>query len=234
MLETYHRYAIFAAPGTDSPLGRFGNAWLGRDPENGDDLPRPPVPGYSPDEIARLTSEPARYGFHATLKPPFRIAAGIGPDDLLQAAAAFAATRSPVSLSGFEIAAIGKFVAIVPEARNEDLNSLAAACVEHFDPFRAPPTKGETARRLAAGLSAHQERLLARWGYPYVMDCFRFHMTLTGPLTPRRQTEIIEDLSAYASHALGPFRIEDIAVFGEPVPMSRFRLLQRFRLSGRG
>ena len=35
-----------------------------------------------------------------------------------------------------------------------------------------------------SGLTDRQEALLTQWGYPYVMEEFRFHITLTGALDP--------------------------------------------------
>ena len=51
-------------------------------------------------------------------------------------------------------------------------------------PFARPPGAAELERRRKAGLSAAQEKMLLRWGYPYVLDEFRFHLTLTGRLQP--------------------------------------------------
>ena len=74
---------------------------------------------------------------------------------------------------------IGGFVAIVPATPSPGLDELAADCVTGFERFRLPMTAQERSRRLAAGLSQHQTANLERWGYPYVFEEFRFHMTLT-------------------------------------------------------
>lgn len=226
MTETYYRYAIYVAPAADSPLGRFGNAWLGRDPAAGF-LPRPPVPGYRGADIAAMTVSPSRYGFHGTLKPPFRLAGGTDGGMLRAALEAFAATMAPVDLSGLEVRTIGKFVAIVAEPAPAALNALADACVTTLDRFRAPPTAAETEKRKQATLTPSQEANLARWGYPYVMDDFRFHMTLTDPLPAPRRDQVAADLAAYASPALGPQRIDDLALFAEPEPGRPFKLIAR-------
>ena len=227
---TYARYAIYAAPAADSPLGRFGNAWLGRDPAAAGSLPRPPVAGYNQADIAAMTVSPSRYGFHGTLKPPFRLADGTSEAMLRAALDAFAATVPPVALSGFDIRSIGKFVAIVPAPASAALNALAEACVSTLDRFRAPPSAAETEKRKQASLSPSQEANLARWGYPYVMDDFRFHMTLTDPLPAPRRDQVAADLAAYASQALGPHLIDDLALFAEPERGAPFELIARSSL----
>lgn len=233
MSAPYIRYAVYAAPHPDSALGRFGNAWLGRDPALDGTLPRPQVPGYTQDDIAQLTEEPHRYGFHGTLKPPFRLAEGIDEAALFAAVERFAANQSPVDIDGLAVRAIGRFVAIVPERQSATLASLAASCVADLDDFRAPAGSEEMTRRRARGLSDTEERNLVRWGYPYVMAQFRFHLTLSGSIdNADRRAHLVEDLAAYASVALGPYRIDDIAIFGEPASGAPFRLLRRATLSG--
>ena len=51
-----------------------------------------------------------------------------------------------------------------------------------LDPFRAPLTPSERARRRPEDLDPRRRALLDRWGYPHVFEAFRFHMTLTGRL----------------------------------------------------
>lgn len=233
MNAPYTRYAVYAAPKADSALGRFGNAWLGRDPATDVSLPRPKIPGYGQDDIQRMTAPPSRYGFHGTLKPPFRLADATDEAALFTALERLAGTMAPVEIGGFEIRSIGRFVAIVPEHPNPELAQLASRCVAGLDSFRRPAGADELARRRAQGLSDDEERNLTRWGYPYVMEAFRFHLTLTGSLDDAAaRRHVVEDLAAFASTALGPYRLDDIAVFGEPVSGAPFRLLRRFALNG--
>lgn len=173
------RYAIYFVPGADTPLYRFGASVLGYDCHSGRE--RPYIDGADaswPD----WTREPRVYGFHATLKAPFHLAAGSTESDLERAVLAFAADR-PAALGGsLAVRVLGSFIALVPAVTCLDINRLADACVREFDSFRAPMTEEDRARRQAGGLSPRQIEQLDRWGYPYVFEDFRFHMTLTGAL----------------------------------------------------
>ena len=228
------RYAIYYAPRPGSALADLGNGWLGMDPETGADLP-PPLPPEALQRIdhERTTAEPRRYGFHGTLKAPFALADGFGPADLTAAVEAFARTTAPVTAPPLTLAALGGFLALVPSAPAPDLDRLAAAIVTAFDRFRAPLGDADRQRRLAAGLTDAQTALLDRWGYPYVMAEFRFHMTLTGSLPPEpRQTvsAMLEPLCAGLAEE--PLAIDQIALFHQPERSSPFRLARRFALTG--
>lgn len=177
-------------------------------------------------------ADPLRYGFHGTLKPPFRLADGKDEARLLAGVEALASRLRPVNLAGLAVREIGRFIAIVPDTAPGALSDLAAACVSELDTFRAPATEEELTRRRRAGLSTRQEELLVRWGYPYVMDEFRFHLTLTGKVPDDRRAGLLRQLQVNAADALGPARIEDLCVFVEPAPGAAFQLAWRFPLSG--
>jgi putative phosphonate metabolism protein len=218
------RHAIYFVPSVDDALWAFGNAWLGRNPETGAELPVPA------DAVAPI-AEPRRYGFHATLKPPFALADGATEAVLAAALDAFARDRQPFVAPGLVVARIGRFVALVPGGSAPALHALADDCVRVFDRFRAPATREETARRLRADLSPRQRALLERWGYPYVFEEYRFHMTLTGPLDDPTTAEFEERLRALAAPALAPtLAVREIAHFVEPEPGADFRLRRRYRL----
>lgn len=226
------RYAIYWAPSPDSALGRFGNSWLGRDPAGGPVDPRKDIPGLTPAEIETLTQSPARYGFHATLKPPFALAEEYDEEMLLQAVRAHAQKLRPVDLGPLAVQIIGAFIAIMPDAQPPALEALAAACVRELDPLRALPAPGDLARRRRVELTPDQDALLAQWGYPYVMQEFRFHMTLTGPLTQPERDKLRAALSDTAAGALGAVTVTELCVFTEPAPDAPFRLIARFPLAG--
>ncbi len=88
--------------------------------------------------------------------------------------------------------------------------------VRSFEPFRAALSKADIARRKPEDLSEVHRANLLRWGYPYVMDEFRFHMTLTGQVVPERQA-VIRDLlqETFAAHTGRPIAISGLAVFVE-------------------
>jgi len=173
------RYAIYFVPGADTPLHRFGASVLGYDCHSGREVPF--IDGVDAS-WPTVTQEPRVYGFHATLKAPFRLAEGSTVSDLERAVETFAADYPAVLGGALAVRALGSFIALVPATACENINLLADACVRELDRFRAPMTHEDRARRLAGGLRPRQIEHLDRWGYPYVFEDFRFHMTLTGSL----------------------------------------------------
>jgi hypothetical protein len=130
-----------------------------------------------------------------------------------------------------QLATLGRFLALTPRGDAAALSRVAAACVRGLDPLRAPPDPDELARRRKSNLSPRQEDMLQRWGYPHVMEDFRFHMTLTGRL-PKSE---VAHWSAMAQQHLpdlpAPFVIDQIALCGERAD-GRFELIRRYALKG--
>jgi putative phosphonate metabolism protein len=227
------RYAIYWAPPASSTLARLGSAWLGREAEQGTAGARPPIPGFAAVRLEALTAEPRRYGLHATLKPPFALAEGTDPGALRQALAACAAGWLPMALPPLQVTLLERFIALTPRDHSPGLHALANGCLVDLDRFRAPPAAAELARRRAAGLSPLEESYLMRWGYPYVLEHFRFHVTLTGPLEPVDAERLLPALARLfepATHEA--LLLTDIALFHEPAPGAPFRLVERFGLRG--
>jgi putative phosphonate metabolism protein len=225
------RFALYWAPASGSPLAALGAAWLGRDAGGDDVEARPVLAGFRPERLAELTAEPRRYGLHATLKPPFALAQGTDEGRLIAALAATARAAKPVQVPGLRLALLERFLALVPAGPCPALDALAARCVMDFDRFRRPATEAELARRRSARLSALEETYLARWGYPYVLDRFRFHVSLTGPLEAAEAERLMPELERYFAPVLGtPFEIGDIALFVQPAPVAPFSQRGRFIL----
>jgi putative phosphonate metabolism protein len=220
------RFAIYFAPAADSPLGRFGAAALGYDCHGARPVERLPLPGLSPDEIARITAEPARYGFHATLKAPFSIDVSRTVAELRDAVDAFAARRHALEIGRLRVESLGSFLALRPNGRDRELGELAADCLRSFDSFRAPMSRQERERRLESGLTKRQIQLLDGWGYPYVLEEFRFHMTLTGPLPEDRHAAWLEALStAFRPLAGEKIMIDSIALMIQEGRENPFRVM---------
>jgi putative phosphonate metabolism protein len=227
------RYALYYAPRPDEPLAVFGRGWLGRDVESGKVVTRIRVRDISPERLVAITAEVSRYGLHGTLKPPFRLAPGRTEPELLEAAAAFATRRRPVAFGALVIKSMAGFLALTADRAANPLGRLAAACVRDFDSFRGPSTEQELAFRRAVDLTARQEELLVAWGYPYVFDEFRFHLTLTTPLEENERTTvaaILDELTEEARRT--PGGVKDLVVFLEPAPDAPFRAIARFPLTG--
>lgn len=227
------RYAIYFAPPEDSALHRIGSDWLGYDAATGEDrLPDLP-PGIPREDWRAATEEPRRYGLHATLKAPFRLAPGVTESALIAKLSVFATGRAPVVLPPPELARIGRFLALVTGTGCGELSSLAADCVTMFDECRAPTSDADLARRRKAGLTPRQEEMLVRWGYPYVLEEFRFHMTLTGPLGEADAARFSKELEGRLAPVLAePLRIGALSLFVQPSQERRFRLLRRLVLGG--
>lgn len=226
------RYAVYYAPPADSDLWRLAQAWLGRDCESGQALPQPVLDGWSAEEIAAATQSPRHYGFHATLKAPFRPAPGLSAAALHEAVAAFAAGRQPFVAPRLKVSVIGSFIALTLSADSPEVQALADAAVRALDPLRAPLSESELARRLDNGLTPRQEGLLRRWGYPYVFEEYRFHMTLTGSLAVAERRERLQtQLAALFRPLLGePVPVREISLYSQSDKEQPFRLVARFPL----
>ena len=227
-MHDFSRYAIYYAP-QPGPLAEFAAAWLGWDPARGALVPHPALPGL-PRPVAEITEAPRKYGFHGTLKPPMRLT---GSAEALQAdLGALAARLAPVTLPGLALTRIGSFLALTPLGDATPLARLAAEVVEALDPHRAPPSDAELERRRRSRLSPAQEANLARWGYPYVMEEFKFHLTLTGKLAFGEAEQVAETLQPVLAPLLPqPFDICDLCLFGEAED-GRFHLVHRYALTG--
>lgn len=224
----FKRYAIYftAEPG---PLADFGAAWLGWDLEAGTTVPHPNLPDL-PMPISQITATPRKYGFHATMKPPFRLAEGFDFETLRDRTAQICAGLDNVTLEALSLQRIGRFLALTPVGDETKLNALAASVVEAFDPLRAPAPEAEIARRRAAGLTPSQEDNLMRWGYPYVLQDFHFHMTLSGKLAKSELPTIETQLSeAIQPHLPSPFEIRSLTLAGEAED-GQFHAIERFAL----
>ncbi|CAG2146728.1 hypothetical protein LMG31506_03443 [Cupriavidus yeoncheonensis] len=205
-----HRYAIYLAPG--EPFRTFGSQWLGRDADTGTALPHP-------DRPQAWVDAPAHYGLHATLKPPFRLAAGTTAPMLDAAARAFAREQAAFA-APLVLRSLRGFLAWCLDEKSAGArvtHALADACVQAFEPFRAPATAGEVARRKPDQLTAAQRQMLETWGYPYVFDTFKFHITLTGMLAPAEAEAALARLSDDCRTLLqAPLRVDGISVFVQP------------------
>jgi putative phosphonate metabolism protein len=233
-----HRAAIYFAPDPQQAAERAwwqaGCQWLGRDAASGQICKQLVVPGVDPRLFAELSAQPRRYGWHATLKAPFRLAPGLNLSMLDSAVRSLTKTLSPFGLPPLEVSNMGHFLALRPAQPNSSLQALAAACVTQLQPLAQGLTAEELARRLRAALSTRQTELLQQWGYPWVLDEFRFHCSLTGDLrhaTPQ-QTNNIEQAAREHFADLPPPRIGSLAIFIEPVAGANFVLHRRWPLAG--
>jgi len=227
-MTAYHRFGLYVVP--EGAFYRTGAAWLGWDSATGQPLPQPVFDGL-PRPVADMTAKPRKYGLHGTVKPPFRLADGTSEADLHEATADLCAGISPVEVPALSVRRLGGFVALVPTEPCPALSEMAGAVVKGFDRFRAPATEAELAKRRKSGLGPRQEVLLDGWGYPYVLEEFRFHITLTGKLGAEA-APVAERLHTHFAPVLPrPFRIGSLCLMGED-EAGRFHQLHRYAFSG--
>jgi putative phosphonate metabolism protein len=231
-MTDFPRYAIYYAAAPASALDRFGAHHLGYDAWIGEELPFPDDVIRTMPDWRELTADPRKYGFHATLKAPMPLAPDKTETELLATCAAFAATPRLIPAIRPVVRSISGFIAVVPAEPSNELQQLAADCVRVFDGFRAPLTPDDRARRNPHRLTARQVEYLDRWGYPYVMEEFRFHMTLTGRLESPRRDEVLAMLrQRFAALRLETLAIDRIVLFRQADTAARFRIIAQWQVA---
>lgn len=227
------RYAIYFTPPADDPLTRRASHWLGRNAFSGEMLAQPIIEAFSEVAFSELTFDPRRYGFHATMKAPFELADGASETELVDALESFAARQTAFTLPALVLGQLGPFFALVPGAASPELQSLASDCVTVFDRFRAPLDDADLARRKPDRLTPNERRNLMAWGYPYVLDDFRFHMTLTGPVEREDQSAMRAAIESYFTGLLDqPRQIDTLSLFVEPARGKPFTMHHTVPLAG--
>jgi putative phosphonate metabolism protein len=223
------RYALYYAPAPGTLFHALGSSWLGRDAWSGEASSPPAVEG-----LAELASEPRRYGFHATLKAPFAISPGKSRKDLSLFAEKFSSRQAPVMLPKLRLTTLDGFLALVPDMEPDRLHEFAACCVMDFDNFRGSLHQEEVARRHRSGLNLRQSRLLLNWGYPYVLDQFRFHLTLSNKLGATDMARLKPAAETHFAPLIGvPVLLDAVTIFCEPSPGAPFCAEERLALAGK-
>ena len=215
------RYALYFSPVTNSPLASFGAASLGRTATT----PRPDNVGSPHPDKARwlsLTQSPAHYGFHATLKAPFELQPGTTIEDLTRKLQQFTKSLSSLPLDGLAPRQLSGFAALTLGSQPPALRNLAQQVVETFEPFRKPLSDADIQRRKQQSLTPRQVELLERFGYPYVDDEFRFHMTLTGPLSERDLDYVAWLKTLYGQFVTDTPWLDQIAIYSQTDRQSPF------------
>ncbi len=229
------RYAIYYVPAPDEDLATFGARAIGYDVASGAAVPFHDHDAFRTFEPEAWAESPARYGFHATLKAPFELADGESEAGLIEAVDHLAGRLSSVGLGQLKVTELGRFLALTPAGSTSAIDQLAESCVVALEPFRAPLTPADLSRRLAAPLTARQTAYVERFGYPYVLEEFRFHMTLTGPITDATHRTNVQKALTELYHPLDRPRIVDaLTVCRQPDRAARFQVLSRHHLLSAG
>lgn len=214
-------------------MWQAGCQWLGRDAATGERLAQAAIDGIGNAQFETLTAEPRRYGWHATLKPPFRLREGTELHDVDTAVQTLAGQFRAGLMPPLRVALMGNFLALRPQGEPVAANALAAACVEALQPLGRPLSDEELQRRRRAPLTPRQDALLERWGYPWVFDEFRFHCSLTGPVDglDTGSREALMQAAGRVFNHLPPEPLDSIAIFVEPTPGADFQLHRHWGLS---
>jgi len=218
------RYAIYHSPQPGSALWQRASQWLGRDAGTGEVLTQPDAPGMPKVEFGDITASARRYGFHGTLKAPFRLCSGRNEHEMIEHLKVFCAMRTPFKVS-MQAGSLDGFIALVPQEHSAELEQLAREVVTEFEGFRAPLSSADIARRNPDTLSEKERKYLSEWGYPYVFDQFRFHMTLTKRLAAEKATLMQRFAETWFGEDLArPMVFGGVALFVENTPETPFTL----------
>jgi hypothetical protein len=223
------RYAICFAPEQGSALDVLGREWLGRDTVGSVNDRRTLVPGLGPERLAEITQGPRNYGMHGTLKPSFELNPHATENALLTVAHNIAASLSPIELPSLELGEIGYIVSLVPESSSAPLENLAANCVRAFDGYRRPLNHKEEETYKRHRLTVHQKQMLEHWGYPYVMEEFDFHISLTDPIPDETErAAVMKALDRVAAPVLHKTLImRELAVFAQKEDFQPMSIIAR-------
>jgi len=227
------RYALYFTPSASDPLTLSAQRWLGRNAFTGAALDQPAVNGFDAASLAGLTADPRRYGFHATIKAPFSLAEGRSEAELVAEIGRFVSETEPFEIPEIIVGRLGSFFALVPGDECAPLQGFAGEVVRRFERFRAPLTSADIARRKPDELTATERQNLVQWGYPYVFDEFRFHMTLTGRV-PAERRDAVEGvlLDQFADFHGRPLAVHGLALFREQSRGADFIVHSLFPLGG--
>jgi len=212
------RYAIYYCPGIHTALGRLGREWLSE---------ALILPGISSERRQVLLADARRYGWHATIHAPFAPISGASYGDVRSAVTALAETFSAFELT-LRLDRLAGFLSLRPLVDGIPERALAAACLHKLRPIRAS-LSDEALQHRSAGLDKDELALLQKHGYPYVLDRYRFHLTLAAPAGELEELAMRRWLQPRVA-ALPPARIDALAICREAAPGSPFELLERVAL----
>ena len=229
-----YRYAVYFAPDVDGPWWDHAGHWLGRCAASQQYLPQPVIAAVSPARLTAFTAHPRRYGFHATMRAPFVLSERYHFNDLVDRVNALCQTIEPFVLPRLRVNRLDQFIALTPERDLQQVKELEALCVTSLQELVDPLSSAELARRRQVTLSPEEDALLVRWGYPYVLERFRFHFSLTGSLEQATEAEIGALMNA-AHLQFDPLPLcafKALAIFAEPTQGADFVLLKQCPLIG--
>jgi Protein of unknown function (DUF1045) len=220
------RHAIYYVPAVATLWWKLGSQWLSNSPDGFDSIPE--FRGINRLRREQLIRKPAGYGWHATLVAPFHLRADRTQEEFSERLRTVAAQQRPFELK-VRVGLLSGFAAILPAPPSTGhIDRLASTAVTQFDEFRAPLTLNEYKRRRTSICDSREIEHLERWGYPYVFDRYRFHMTLTDQITPLEAKRVLTWWNKIVDR-LGPLPIDEFSWCVEPQAGAPFAIRERFR-----
>ncbi len=227
------RFAVYFVPPPQSPLAAAANRWFGDHP--GAAAADTQKRRLAPQRYRCILAGPRHYGFHATIQPPFHPAKGVSQELISSALEHLCCRHQPFLLPPLVITFMHTFFCLRPAATTPELSALAAETVQTLLVLRQPPDEAEKEKRRAANLSSRQEKILQKWGYPYLMEEYRFHLSLTGKIDDEGEIPaLLQDLKEiFAAAAQEQMHFAELCLCVEEngAPL---RLLRRFPLGQAG
>ena len=235
LMSTPFRHAAYFAPALQSQAWDLGSQWLGRCAHQMTPLQQPQFDNLSSEVFEKLTSAPRLYGWHATLKAPFELNSNAKLEELQPAFRQLAHNTVSAFHLPLKLVEMGDFLALVPSHPSPDLQKFAEHCVRQLHALALPLSETEIQRRTGAGLTARQTALLHAWAYPFVMDQFQFHLTLSGSLR-NVESHVKIKLKAAAQEWFAPLLehgldIDAVTWFSQDQKNGDFRWVESFELS---
>ena len=237
-MKKYSRYAIYYAPPKESNLEEFGRYWFGWDPINAKSINNKQrinyLNGFGIKNLKNIDKNvliARKYGFHGTLIPPFKLNKNYSTKTLFKKTEKIAKKFKKFKFYKFKLKKINNFYAFVQNKKNNNINKLSNRLVRELFKFRSPLTKKEIDRRNPSKLSKFQLNILYKWGYPYLMSEFKFHMTLASEVTGNKlysELKKIENNKEIILNEINNF--DKIYIFGEN-QKGMFENLENFSLS---
>lgn len=227
------RYAIYYSPPRNSLLESAGTYWLGRTAFRYGQVPKEIPERFFKQEYYQLIESPRWYGFHGTIRAPFELAEHVKPEEFIKEVRKICATHTPFNLSGLAVSSFSGFLALTPTSGYPELIKLHSDLVRKLDFLRPPLSQFDLKRHLDKQLSKRQEQLLRRFGYPFVLEEFKFHMTLTGTIEDKVRSSYKEKLE----HILNPYLtepvpVQEVSIYMQPDRKTPFVEHTRIPLTG--
>ena len=231
MEKNYKRYAIYYAPIENPELDLFGKCWLGWDPYKGEETTKSDLsklPSFK--KFSSLVLTPKQYGFHGTIKAPFKLKNEYTYNDLENKVREISKQIHSFYFDQLIIKKLGNFIGLIP-TNNLKVNAVSNKFVEELDYLRDELSENEIKKRKPHKLTSNQKQMLFKWGYPYVFDEFKFHLTLTSKLNVVEIDDVLRSLQNILKQVnLNKISFNNICIFGQKSD-EKFYFVQRFNFN---